>query len=305
MSKVGMPRHDVVPIGEISEPPFARVPDSTTLFQARAERFQALSERHELAPFLQFLSGISVCQHQLQDGLPEPDLPSDEDIARARTHAMPPLDRSRFTADAAFEATLDRLLEMASGIDMPDSAQAARRRVMGADIAARVVMARAVLANEIPVEGFADHVFVTAALQVHYARLASRLDPKKLVPVGDGVCPSCGGAPVASMVVGWQGAHGARFCACSLCATQWHYVRIKCTLCSSTKGIAYREIEGGGGTVLAETCESCRGYVKILHQHKNPDLDPVADDVASLGLDLLLREDDYRRGAVNLFLLGY
>lgn len=279
--------------------------NSTTLFQARAERFQALSERHELEPFLQFLSGISVCQHQLQDGLPEPDLPSDEDIARARTHAMPPLDRSRFTADTAFEVTLDRLLELTSGIDMPDVAQSARRRVMGADIAARVVMARAVLANEIPVEGFADHVFVTAALQVHYARLASRLDPKKLVPVGDGVCPSCGGAPVASMVVGWQGAHGARFCACSLCATQWHYVRIKCTLCSSTKGIAYREIEGGGGTVLAETCKSCRGYVKILHQHKNPDLDPVADDVASLGLDLLLREDDYRRGAVNLFLLGY
>jgi FdhE protein len=45
--------------------------------------------------------------------------------------------------------------------------------------------------------------------------------------------------------------------------------------------------------------------VKILHQHKNVALDPVADDVASLGLDLLLREGEYRRGSVNLFLLGY
>jgi FdhE protein len=82
-------------------------------------------------------------------------------------------------------------------------------------------------------------------------------------------------------------------------------VRIKCTLCSSTEGISYREVEGGDGTIWAETCDSCHGYVKILHQHKNPDLDPVADDVASLGLDLLLREGDYRRGSVNLFLLGY
>jgi FdhE protein len=305
MSKVGAFQHDPVPIGEIAEPPFVRLPDAAVLFQTRAERFLELSVQHELAPFLKLLSDISFCQHQLQDGLPEVDLPTDDDRERARVHGMPPLDRGRFTADAAFDVTLDRLLQSASSIEMPDTAKSALVRVTKANAEARVTMARAVLANEIPVEEFADHVFVAAALQVHFARLASKLDAKKLVPVGDGVCPSCGGAPVASMVVGWRGAHGARYCVCSLCATQWHYVRIKCTLCSSTKGISYREIDGGDGTVLAETCESCRGYVKILHQHKNPRLDPAADDVASLGLDLLLRDDDYRRGSLNLFLLGY
>jgi FdhE protein len=305
MSKVGTPRHDAVPIGEIAEPPFARLPDPLTLFQARAERFQELAAQHELAPFLRFLSGLSSCQHRLQDGLPDPDLPADSDVARAREHAMPPLDRSRFTADAAFDATLGRLLQLAEGIEMPEPARSALARVTEADAAVRIAMARAVLANEIPVEEFAGHVFVAAALQVHYARLASKLTAKRLVPVGDGACPACGGAPVSSMVVGWQGAHNSRFCVCSLCATQWNYVRIKCTLCSSTKGIAYREVEGGNGTIWAETCESCHGYVKILHQHKNPRLDPVADDVGSLGLDLLLRESEYRRGSVNLFLLGY
>jgi FdhE protein len=305
MSKVGTPRHDAVPIGEVAEPPFARLPDPSALFQARAERFQALSTQHELAPFLRFLAGISSCQHQLQDGLPDVDLPADEDRERAREHAMPPLDRGRFTADAAFDATLGRLLQLAAGVEMPEPARSALDRVIAADAAARIAMARAVLANEIPVADFADHVFVAAALQVHYSRLAAVLEAKKLVPVGDGACPACGGAPVSSMVVGWQGAHNSRFCVCSLCATQWNYVRIKCTLCSSTKGIAYREVEGGDGTIWAETCESCHGYVKILHQHKNVALDPVADDVASLGLDLLLRESEYRRGSVNLFLLGY
>jgi FdhE protein len=305
MSKVGAPRHDAVPIGEVAEPPFARLPDPSTLFQTRAERFATLSAQHQLAPFLKFLSGLSSCQHQLQDGLPDADLPGDADRERAREHAMPPLDRSRFTADAAFDATLGRLLQLAPGVEMPDTARSALARVTDADAGMRTAMAQAVLANEIPVEAFAEHLFVAAALQVHYARLASRLVAKRLVPVGDGACPVCGGAPVSSVVVGWQGAHNSRFCVCSLCATQWHYVRIKCTLCSSTKGISYREIEGGDGTILAEACESCRGYVKILHQHKNIALDPVADDVASLGLDLLLREGEYRRGSVNPYLLGY
>ena len=57
--------------------------------------------------------------------------------------------------------------------------------------------------------------------------------------------------------------------------------------------------------VRAETCDSCRGYVKIFRQIKGPTIDPVADDAASLGLDLLVRELRYRRGAVNPFLVGY
>ncbi len=305
MSKAGAPRHDPIPIGEIAAPPFVRLPDPLTLFATRSLRFRTLAEGHQLGPYLLFLAAISECQHRIQKDLPEPDLPADDARARAREHAMPPLDRTRFTADAALDATLDRLLALAATIDMPDNARAALDRARGADAAARDGMVRSVLADAIPVETLADHVYIAAALQVHFARLAARLDPAALVPIGDGVCPACGGAPVASAIVGWKGAHGTRFCTCSLCATQWHVVRIKCVLCESTAGIAYEELDSGPDTVKAETCESCHGYVKILHQHKNPQLEPVADDVATLGLDLLLRESGYRRGAVNPFLLGY
>ena len=169
----------------------------------------------------------------------------------------------------------------------------------------RDAMVRAVLADSIPVEALADHLFIAAALQVHFARQAARLEAERLVAVGDGVCPACGAPPVASLVVGWPGAENSRFCACSLCSTLWNYVRVKCTLCGSTKGITYRQVEGSDGHVRAETCDTCRGYVKILQQHQHPALDPVADDVASLALDLLVRELGYRRGAVNPFLLGY
>jgi FdhE protein len=305
MTKVGGSRFDAIPIGEIAAPPFARLPDPHTLFSIRAQRFNTLAKDHPLGPYLRFLGALTDCQHRIQPGLPEPEVPADEARARAREHAMPSLDRSGFAGDPALDATLDRLFALAADIAMPDDARQALMRARGADAPQREAMVSAVLADAIPVEALADHVFVAAALQVHAARLAARLDAATLAPVGDGVCPACGGAPVGSAIVGWKGAHGTRFCTCSLCATQWHAVRIKCVLCESTKGIAYQQLDGATDTIKAETCEKCRGYVKIFHQHRNPQLEPVADDIASLGLDILLREEGYRRGAVNPFLLGY
>src|ERR1700730_7937608 len=172
MSKAGAAGHDPIPIGEIAAPPFARLPDPLTLFATRSLRFRTLAEGHQLGPYLLFLAAISECQHRIQKDLPEPDLPAEDARARAREHAMPPLDRARFAADAALDATLDRLLALAATIDMPDNARAAIERARNADAVARDGMVRAVLADAIPVETLADHVYVAAALQVHFARPA-------------------------------------------------------------------------------------------------------------------------------------
>jgi len=85
----------------------------------------------------------------------------------------------------------------------------------------------------------------------------------------------------------------------------WNVVRIKCLVCGTTEGISYRTIEGKPDTVKAETCEKCRTYVKILYQVKDPALEAVADDVATLGLDMLMAEEGWKRGGQNPFLLGY
>jgi FdhE protein len=305
-----MPRHvlpespDPTAIGEVSAPPFARLPDPALLFSRRAQRLTALATGHQLAPYLSFLAGLSNAQHQTQDGLPDPEVPDREACQRARSFGMPPVDRGTFDPATAYEA-IERLMAAASAIEKPAAAAGALDRLNQAAPSDRDAMIRNVLADSIPMETLAEHVYVAAALQVHFARLAALFDASALVPVGDGACPVCGGPPVSSVIVGWHGAHGARFCCCSLCGTLWNYVRIKCTLCGSTKGIGYQEIEGGPGTVKAETCDACGCYAKILHQHKDAALDPVADDVATLGLDLLLREGGYRRGSFNPFLLGY
>ena len=304
MAEMKVPPTGPVPIGEVAAPVFVRLPDASVLFKARAERFGWLAQRHELRPYLTFLNGLCNVQNRLTSELPPPALPDAETIARARAFQMPPLDREKLTT-AALRPTLDGVIASARDIDMPEPAMAALQRLGEASDAQLEPIIAAVLAAAIPAEMLAEQSFIAAALQVHFAQLAGQLDAASLVPVGDGACPSCGYPPAASMVVGWLGAHGARYCGCALCGTLWNYVRIKCTLCGSTGGIGYQEIEGSKGRVKAETCTNCHRYVKLMQQDIDPAADIVADDIASLGLDLLMRETEFRRGGVNPFLLGY
>jgi len=142
--------------------------------------------------------------------------------------------------------------------------------------------------------------FLMAALQVHWVALASRLLPDQVpgleVP---GLCPVCGTLPVASIVRAEARSEGYRFLHCALCGTEWHLVRITCSQCQSTADIAYHSIEGDSGAIRAESCEHCHTYRKILYQEKDTSVDPVADDLASLALDLLMSEAGYHRGSGN------
>lgn len=296
---------DPTAIGDVSSPPFARVLDPALLFSARSVRFRQLAEVSDLAPYLNFLARLSQAQHDVQADLPDPKAFDPAAMKRAREFEMPPLDRDGLGQDETIAGIFDRLFAAAAAIEKPDAATAALERVTKADFAERIAMGRTIFTSALPADAIAEHVFVWAALQVHFARLASVLDPKMLAPVADGLCPACGARPVSSMVVGWPGSHGARFCACSICSTLWHYVRVKCVLCSSTKGITYQEIEGQGGSIKAETCDECGGWTKIFYQDKASETDPVADDVASLGLDLLMREGPYHRGGFAPLVAGF
>jgi FdhE protein len=305
MTQIGTPQHDPIPIGDVAKPPFARLPDPSAMFARRAERLRALAKGSALQSYLVFLADLADVQHRLQHGLPEASETAADAIARARQFGMPPLDRSAFNRDPAFDEAWRRLLALSDDIAMPENARLALARVQAAGAAGEAELIHGVLSNAIAADALAEHVFTAAILEVHFARLAARLDVKSLRPVGQGACPACAAPPVSSLVVGWRDAHATRFCACSLCGTLWNYPRIKCTLCGSTKNIAYQEIAGATATVKAETCGSCGRYVKILQQREDTALDPVADDVATLALDLLLRDSEFRRGAFNPFLLGY
>ncbi|WP_112805725.1 formate dehydrogenase accessory protein FdhE [Ensifer sp.] len=291
-------------IGGVPTPPIAFLPEPIKLFQTRARRFAFLAESNALAPYLTFLAALSKLQARLAATLPPVAAPAPMPIARARA-AMPPIDRAARAGDPELGATLAALLEGAVEIVMPEPARLALDAVRAANDDDRQWLLSNILSDQIPDDSAAPHLFVAAAVQVHMARLAAMLDAQTLVPVGFGLCPACGGRPATSSVMGAQGIENIRYAACACCGTQWNEVRVKCLCCGSTKGVSYRSVETTEATVKAEACRECHAWVKIFYQVKNPSLDPIADDVGSLGLDILMKETEFRRGGFNPYLAGY
>lgn len=292
-------------IGRLLKPALALLPDPPVLFRQRAERFEVLGQEGAMAPYLRFLARLSGVQAELAAELPAPEPIPAEQVERARANGMPPLDRAALAADPALRATIDRFLPAMETVEMPRQASDALAWLRRTTPEMVEEMLGNIVADSIPFDALPAHLFLSAAVQVHAARLAATLDAERLVPVETGLCPVCGGPPVSSMVVGRPGAEGTRYAACSCCGTQWNEVRVKCLACGSTKGVGYKSPEGEEATVKAETCDSCRSWVKILYQDRNPSLEPVADDVASLGLDMMMGETEYRRAGFDPFLLGY
>jgi FdhE protein len=299
------PQPELINIGEEAKPPFAVLPDASSLFLTRSQRFAAIaSAGHDLGPYLSFLATLTFAQHEIVPGLPQPALPPFDRIGQALEHGMPPISRTLFEPDDVSATTIERLLERLASAQVSDQTAAALAALRSASAEQRRKLATEALKDTEP-EDIAQRALVAAGLQVHFARLAGMLAADDLRAVADGACPVCGSPPMTTSVVGWPRAHNTRFCACSLCATQWNVVRVKCVLCSSTDGISFRGIEGQPDTIKAETCEKCRSYVKRLYQVNDHMLEPLADDVASLGLDMLVIQDGWKRGGLNPFLLGY
>jgi FdhE protein len=110
----------------------------------------------------------------------------------------------------------------------------------------------------------------------------------------------CGSYPVAGIVRSGGEEQGLRYLCCSLCAAQWHMVRIKCSSCASTRGIDYYTLEHSNGAVKAESCDSCGAYLKLLYLEKENRMEAMADDLATIALDMLMENEGKTRCGINL-----
>jgi FdhE protein len=234
------PRSRLAPRGELHTP-FVVLPERETLFARRANQFEARAEGHELAPYLRFLAGLARVQAALMSDLPALAPIAEEGVARATANGMPPIDRVWLIDDPALMETVASVLEAAASLTMPAAAAQALAGLRVDHHTWRPHLANA-LEDAVAAEGVAAHIFIASAVQVHAARLAALLPAEMLKPVGIGACPSCGGAPVSSVLVDRPGAHHARYCVCATCATQWNAVRVTCVLCGANAGIAYHHI---------------------------------------------------------------
>lgn len=288
-------------LGEVAESDPVRRPDLATVFVRRAERLEALSPGHELEPFLRTVAAVARAQHAALDGLPAGRLPGAEQVAEARAAGQAPLDPARWRRDLSWRAALAAILDRLDRVDLPPASATAVAALKAASPDGLEPLADGFLQGDVPAGRAAETVFVAAALQVAWTRMAALLDPGSLDAADRGHCPACGSPPVAGVVGPGGTKFGHRHLHCSLCATAWRYVRVRCVHCGSTDKISFRQI-AGASYARAECCEKCAGYSKVFYLDNVKNIEPLADDLASVALDVLVGEEGFAR-VPNPFLL--
>ncbi|TWI69534.1 FdhE protein [Pseudoduganella lurida] len=310
------------------------LPQPGVLYTARAERLRQLAANNiqgtsvdaTLSSYVKLMAELVQAQADvvatlLPAGIPLPDT---ETMRVAHEHNMPVLPATgQRPAEwrAVYAAILDRLATKSADQPQLVTAIAALRALDEAQLEGA---ADAVLGE------FAEGIdplhapFIAAALQATWSLMASQLDECWAQPLITGtLCPVCGSHPVASVIrIGGQ-SQGYRYLHCQLCASEWHMVRVKCSCCESTSKIAYQGLTDAEANLVeeniaaaregkmmnkandptrvarAETCDECHTYRKIFNQEHDYNVDPLADDLASLVLDVLVSELGYARASGN------
>ncbi|WP_021026453.1 formate dehydrogenase accessory protein FdhE [Comamonas sp. B-9] len=270
--------------------PRVLLPNTSSLFLDRAQRIRQLADGNPIADYLLFIAKLVDAQHKAAQGL-QVAAPDAAAIAQAQQYSSPLLPAADHL-DPVWHQVLDGMLgQLASADGLPEALQPLIGELQRCGTEDRNALAKRLLTKELAARDVGLAPFVMAALQVVFATRASQLRLAD-IPFTDPatICPVCASEPVAGVVrIGGKMA-GHRYLHCGCCATEWHMVRVKCSHCESTKGVRYQGLEGGKDVVLAETCTECGSYRKLVNQEKDPLAEPLADDLASLMLDLLISE---------------
>jgi FdhE protein len=287
--------------------PFLRLPKRESIFADRATRLRQLAPGNATSGYLQFIARVADVQHALLQRMPPVRIPLPDAIAQSNAHGMPPLNFQTHARDQAWCNVLRHMLRLlAEATDgRPRDVIA---RLEGSRDELYEAQASKLLAGITMGLDVATAPLIGGGLQVYFTHMAIAIG-ERAVPRIDvaTVCPCCGARPTAS--VARIGAHeaGYRFLHCALCNTEWHMVRIKCSNCESTKGIGYLAVDDGSPVekkaVKAETCDECGTYLKLCSMERDAQIEPVADDLASLALDLLVADTGKFPSGVNYMLI--
>lgn len=296
--------------------PLLLLPKRGSLFAERALRLRQKAAGHAMRDYLMLMALVCEAQHERLQHFPQVPIPTQEQVDAAAASGEALLAADRWPRDPAWRGELRSLLRQVldklpadsparagvqAVIDLPDEPleQQADRLLSGITLGLDVAAA--------PLIG--------AGLQLYWAHLVaatSALGPTVFRPVqGSNRCPCCGSAPTASLTRVGGKQEGQRYLCCSLCAAQWLMGRVQCTHCLSHEGIHYRGLQAADDSaeltkrpaIEAETCDACKHYLKIMHMAREVHAEPVADDLATLTLDLLVSEEGYIRSGSNMLLL--
>jgi FdhE protein len=305
-----------------AQAPFLRLPDPEREFEQRAARLQRLADGHPMRDYLTFVAAIARAQQRVASALSAPQPPDASRLAANRDRCGAALPAVELPREPQWRHALHEILStLTSGAQLSAAAADSVRRLSAASDTWCDSQADRLLAGITVGLDLGAAPLVAAALQVYWVRLvvetAGRFGAAVFErPASAPTCPCCGFRPTASVVRIGGAEHGYRYLHCALCSSQWHLVRIRCAHCLGTKGINYQALdssEPGGRSaardrapivaVRAECCDVCGHYLKILSMEKDHEIEPVADDLASVALDLLVSETGKNLAGVNLMLL--
>lgn len=290
-------------IGRVPQAPRVVLPIHAQRYAERASRFEALANGHPMADYLRAMAQIARAQDAVLSARAAAPIDTAQ-LAASRQYGMPPLSAQSHERSAAWRADL-RDIVAAVRRSAADGMQHTLARLAAFDEVALEALAERLIAGTTLDADAAFVPFIGAALQVYFSRLAATLDAADVEKCDVAtVCPVCAMRPVASVLrIGPQNA--LRYLHCALCETEWHMVRAKCSSCEEDKGVAYLSIEQEGrspadAVARAETCSNCHTYLKLFNQDKDAFVDPIADDLATLALDVLVDERGFARSGPNL-----
>ncbi|MEH6389222.1 MULTISPECIES: formate dehydrogenase accessory protein FdhE [Pseudomonas] len=268
------------------------------LFQKRATRLRELMVQvPPLDEFLEFMARVVQAQHQVLTEQEPGWKPAEGAFDEALKHGLPPLGFQSLLRDVNWQSDLSALL------DSVEFHIGQRQRALLESLRNKTAEELDAIAVNVLEAGSGSHddrplmPLVAAALQVTWVRLAQALPraPDKPGIQAEALCPTCGSPPVASVIHGEQYRSGVRYLHCSLCATEWHLERVKCSLCGEGGQLTYLGLDDENGKpflpIQAEACDHCDHYLKVALRELHGRADPVADNLASLALDVMLAEE--------------
>lgn len=292
------------PLGGVTAPEPLVLPDLVTRFSATADRLKMLSDGHPMAAWIAFMALLSNAQHKAATTLAPLPAIDVSLIDRSVAARIPPLAADGHHRNAAWRDGLFVLFDELECNDIPAPAAAVIANVRTRSVDDIEDLADDFLRGSLNGADAGAVLYVAAALQVYFTRLAASLDASalRLLPQR-GLCPCCGSTPASGLITASGQTPGTRYLYCSLCSTAWNHVRAVCITCESSGALSLKGIQGGSAAVQAETCDDCHTYAKMLYQGKDTKVDPYADDLASLGLDIMVSEAGWARHAPNPLLL--
>lgn len=317
-----MSPEEIVALGS-SDVPHLHLPERARHFPERQMRLLQLARGHAMGDFLQFMAALAQAQHQALEQMPAVPVPDLNALSQATRQGQAALSVQHWPRDSAWQQAL-RHIALTVQEAAPEASRPALLALAQATPEQLEEQADALLGLSASQLQLDTAALIGAALQVYWLHLSTsvqaqhaKLTPDSLFGRTDQahLCPCCGSEPVASITRQQGAALSQRYLHCALCGAEWHLQRSRCSHCLDDKQLAYQSLDLADAdpedsasrvtkaAIQAEECGQCRHYLKIMHTDRDPFVEPVADDLATLTLDLLMADTGMTRHGHNLALI--